>query len=149
MKSSLIIKVRNFTYKILNKKTVGVRVLLISGEKTLLVKHSYTPLWYMAGGAVDRGETALEAVKRELQEEVGIKCDKFELFGFYYHSQEQHDDYVAVYVVHIDSNHYCIDRKEISQAEWFAFDKLPTDISPGTKRRIEEYLGIIVKNDRW
>jgi ADP-ribose pyrophosphatase YjhB (NUDIX family) len=87
MKRPLRVKIKNFAYRILKGKTVGVRALIVKGEKTLLVKHSYRPLWYMPGGGVDFKETGLQAVKRELQEEVNINCDKFELFGFYHSEQ--------------------------------------------------------------
>lgn len=144
-----LIKIKNFIYRVIDKKTVGVRVLLINGDKTLLVKHTYTPYWYMVGGGVDAGETGVEAIARELFEEVNIQHDKFELFGFYYNNKEHHDDYVALYVAHVDSERCEIDHKEIGEAKWFSFDDLPHDISPATKRRIEEYFGRKEKGDRW
>ena len=53
MKRLLASRVKNLVYRIIKGKTVGVRALIIKGEKTLLVKHSYRPLWYMPGGGVD------------------------------------------------------------------------------------------------
>jgi ADP-ribose pyrophosphatase YjhB (NUDIX family) len=149
MKRLLASRVKNLVYRIIKGKTVGVRALIIKGEKTLLVKHSYRPLWYMPGGGVDAKETGIQAVRRELEEEVNISCENFELFGFYHSEQEHHDDYVALYVTHLSEDKYKIDEQEIAQANWFSFDELPQDISPGTKRRIEEYLGKMAKSDKW
>ncbi len=149
MKQLLASRVKNLVYRIIKGKTVGVRALIIKGQKTLLVKHSYRPLWYMPGGGVDYKETGIQAVRRELEEEVNISCENFELFGFYHSEQEHHDDYVALYVTHLSEDKYKIDEQEIAQANWFSFDELPQDISPGTKRRIEEYLGKMAKSDKW
>jgi len=145
----LATKLRKSAYRILKGKTVGVRAMVIKDGKTLLVKHSYRPMWYMPGGGVDAKETGLQAVRRELMEEVNVNCEDFELFGFYHSKQDHTDDYVALYITHIDADKYKIDEHEIAQANWFSFDNLPQDISPGTKRRIEEYLGKAKKSDRW
>ncbi len=119
MKRLLASRVKNLVYRIIKGKTVGVRALIIKGEKTLLVKHSYRPLWYMPGGGVDAKETGIQAVRRELEEEVNISCENFELFGFYHSEQEHHDDYVALYVTHLSEDKYKIDEQEIAQANWF------------------------------
>lgn len=141
--------IQNLVYRFINKKTLGVRVMLINGERILLVKHTYTKYWYVPGGAVDAGETTIEAAKREVLEEVNIKCEQLELLGIYYSNHQKRDDYVAVYYSLVDSNHYQIDNKEISEAEWFSYHELPKDISPATKRRIEEYFNKTPKSDRW
>jgi hypothetical protein len=49
----------------------------------------------------------------------------------------------------LEEDLYEIDQQEIAQANWFLFDELPQDVSPGTKRRIDEYLGKAGKSDRW
>jgi len=147
--TNLFYRLRNIFYRVTRGKTVGVRVLLVNDGKILLVKHSYRPLWYMPGGAVDYSETGIDAAKREVEEEVGVKCGDLELFGFYHSIQYEHDDYVALYVAKISSISYTIDPHEISQASWFEINNLPSDISPGTKRRIDEFLGKTRKSDKW
>jgi len=133
----------------MNNTTIGVRALLINKDKILLVKHSYIDGWYTIGGGVEPGEAPLEAIKREMGEEVHVYCDSIELFGFYYNQYQGHDDYVALYTAQVNSTDFEIDNKEIAQAAWFSFDALPQDISPATKRRVEEYLERLEKSDRW
>ncbi|WP_051131935.1 NUDIX domain-containing protein [Legionella tunisiensis] len=71
-------------------KTIGARALVINEDKVLLVKHSYTPGWYTIGGAVEKGETPIEAVQRELFEEVGVKCLTLpKLFSVYHNHREK------------------------------------------------------------
>lgn len=64
--------------------TVGCGVL-IENEKgeVLLQKRSDTGEWCVPGGALEPGETYIEAATRELTEEVGIKVSDLKLFGLY------------------------------------------------------------------
>ena len=64
--------------------TVGCGVL-IENEKgeVLLQKRSDTREWCVPGGALEPGETYIEAATRELSEEVGIKVSDLQLFGLY------------------------------------------------------------------
>ena len=64
--------------------TVGCGVL-IENEKgeVLLQRRSDTGEWCVPGGALELGETYIEAATRELSEEVGIKVSGLKLFGLY------------------------------------------------------------------
>ncbi|KTD18740.1 MutT/nudix family protein [Legionella lansingensis] len=127
---------------VLGKKTVGVRILLIDNDHVLLVKHTYQQgFWYTIGGGVERGETPRQAMERELQEEVGVTLTSpLELFSVYHHREQKRDDYVIFYI-----GRGCIQKTvtsdEIAQQQWFPLDQLPDDLSPATRRRIQEYLG--------
>ena len=59
--------------------------LLLENEKgeLLLQKRSDNGQWCIPGGALEPHETYIEAVKREIREEVGINVLNPELFGLY------------------------------------------------------------------
>ena len=59
--------------------------VLIENEKgeVLLQRRSDTGEWCVPGGALEPGETYVEAATRELSEEVGIKVSDLQLFGLY------------------------------------------------------------------
>ncbi len=51
----------------------GVKCLITSGGRILLVRHTYgARAWDLPGGAMKRGEPALEAARREMEEELGL-----------------------------------------------------------------------------
>jgi mutator protein MutT len=56
---------------------VAVGVLLLDGDRVLLVKRARPPgagRWSVPGGGVELGETLEEAAARELREETGLDC---------------------------------------------------------------------------
>ena len=64
--------------------TVGCGVLIENDKgQVLLQKRSDTGEWCVPGGAMEPGETYIEAATRELYEEVGIKVSDLKLFGLY------------------------------------------------------------------
>jgi 8-oxo-dGTP diphosphatase len=49
------------------------------GEVLLIRPHGYAPHeWTLAGGGVEAGESPIEAIRRELAEELGLECDDCE-----------------------------------------------------------------------
>ncbi len=57
---------------------VGVGAVIIKDGKILLVKRGNEPnrdMWSIPGGIVKVGESLIEALKREVEEEVGLKID--------------------------------------------------------------------------
>ena len=91
----------------------------------------------------------MEAIKREMLEEVGVKCtNPPKLFNVYLNKRSKSNDYVILYIVK-EFERKEVTSPEILKSEWFPLDKLPKDISPGIKRRIEEYLGKRELEDKW
>ena len=80
--------------------TLGVRGLLISPDKTvLLVRHSYHSGWHMPGGGVHRGEALEAALVREIQEEAAVNIlGKPKLHGMFLNNKVSKRDHVAVYI---------------------------------------------------
>jgi mutator protein MutT len=54
---------------------VGVGAVIVDRNRVVLVKRAHEPLkgeWSLPGGAVEVGETLVEAVRREVREETGL-----------------------------------------------------------------------------
>jgi 8-oxo-dGTP diphosphatase len=55
---------------------VGVGAIVLHERRVLLVKRGHAPglgLWSVPGGLVDLGETTVDAARREVEEETGLK----------------------------------------------------------------------------
>ena len=125
--------------------TLGARGVVIDGEgRVLLIKHSYTPGWHFPGGGVEPGETTLDALGRELDEEAGVALTgPAELFGIYFSRHISQRDHVAVYVCRQwrQARQPKIPNLEVIDLGFFAPDALPDGTTDGTRRRIAEIVG--------
>ena len=121
--------------------TLGVRAAAIDSEsRVFLVRHTYVPGWHLPGGGVEPGETALEALARELREEASIELDgAAELMRVYLNLNASDRDHVLLYVVRDFRVTEAKARdREIAEAGFFPLDALPEAITPATRARLDE-----------
>lgn len=121
--------------------TLGVRGVVLIEDRVLLVRHSYVPGWYLPGGGVEPGETAEEALARELDEEAGVRLTaRPELFGLYHNQAAHRLDHVALYVCRHWQRESRRRTAEIVACELFPLAALPDDATPATRARLQEVL---------
>jgi len=120
--------------------TVGVRILLIQADTILLVKHTYQKYWYLPGGGVKKGETLEAAIRREVGEEIEARLGDLALVGVYSNFYEYKSDHIVVFLCENFTLNGNKTNNEIEAFKFFNIEDLPADISPGSRRRIEEYL---------
>jgi 8-oxo-dGTP pyrophosphatase MutT (NUDIX family) len=135
-----------------HRMTIGTRIMVVDGDKVLLIRHTYVPGWQFPGGGVDPGETMPEAAAREVLEETGYRVTgPLELFGMYHNSSPvTNRDHVAFYVAKVFEKAF--ERKpdrEISEVAWFHRAALPQKVTPATSQRIDEYFDGAPKRDIW
>jgi len=121
--------------------------VLFRGEAVLLIERSASPaegLWSLPGGAIEMGETAEDAARREVHEETGLIAHIEGLAGV--HDVIDHDESGAVVL------HYVIvcyfgraddgepsAKGDARQARFFALDKIgDLPLTKGTQFVIEE-----------
>ena len=132
--------------------TLGVRAVVIDpAGRVFLVKHSYVAGWHLPGGGVETGETALEALGRELLEEGGITAHGTPaLHGVFFNVRVSRRDHIVVFVV----RDFAQDGgprhpREIVDHGFFAPDALPPDTTRATRARLDEVLKGLAKSERW
>lgn len=132
--------------------TLGVRgVVLDSNGQVLLIRHGYTPGWTFPGGGVEIGETTIDALYRELEEEANLTITRApRLHGIFHQPHFSRRDHVLVYV--IDGFEWTgphAPNREIAECRFFPLDALPPDFSPGARRRLNEILGTAPIERTW
>lgn len=134
------------------RMTLGSRVMLVDGDKVLLIRHSYIPGWGFPGGGVEPGETAEESALREVVEETGYRpIGAMELFGFYHNNNPiTNRDHVAFFVARrFEKAFEFKPTHEIAEIGWFDKSALPEKITPSTSQRIDEYFDRVEKRAIW
>lgn len=152
IRSGALMRLVHLRGLVLAPLTLGVRGILIDRQNRIfLVRHSYVGGWHFPGGGVEVGETARQALVRELREEGNIAIDEVpRLHGLFFNNKYSRRDHVAVFVVR--NFHQTSTRQpdwEITGAEFFALDNLPADTSPATRRTLAEVLEGVPIREFW
>ncbi|WP_294537998.1 NUDIX domain-containing protein [uncultured Rhodoblastus sp.] len=132
--------------------TLGVRAIALDAAgRVFLVRHTYTPGFYLPGGGVESGETALAALARELSEEGGLECSEPpRLIGFYYNPRHSRRDHVALYVANnVRQTRNRAPDWEIAESGFFALDALPAEATVSTRARLAEYFEAAPPDPIW
>lgn len=142
---------RKAVWRVFGPRTIGVRALVVDAQgRVLLVRHSYGPeAWHLPGGGVKRRESLEDAACREVREEAGIEARKpLRLMGTYSNLQGGKSDHITVFVVDNWGRHDA-DAAEIAEDGFFRRDELPEGTTPGTRRRVAEFLEGRVSDLSW
>jgi len=120
--------------------TLGVRGVVVDADRrVLLVEHTYVPGWHLPGGGVERGETAVQSLGRELEEEAGVQPTAApRLISIHANHRNYPRDHVLVYLVEAWVPCPATSRGEIHQVGWFALNHLPEGATPATRVRLAE-----------
>ena len=132
--------------------TMGVRAACFDeAGRIFLVRHSYVPGWHLPGGGIERGETAREALAKEIREEGNLAIGTPpRLLHVYFNRQTSKRDHVLLY--RCDGVAQTAPRlrdREIVEAGFFALDALPAATTAATRRRLEEIAGRSPFADYW
>jgi 8-oxo-dGTP diphosphatase len=125
------------------RKAIGAAALIFDEQKrALLVRRNYSRhAWVLPGGAVEAGESVVDAVVREVLEETGLVVEPERVTGIYHEPQHPAGDFLhfAFLCRRLDST---VDPRippdELSDWGFFGPADLPRPISELTVRRISD-----------
>jgi ADP-ribose pyrophosphatase YjhB (NUDIX family) len=152
IRERLKLRALHLSFLLTRPMSLGVRAIVVdSDDKVLLVRHGYVSGWHFPGGGVEVGETCLESLKRELEEEARIAIDSAPvLHGLFFNPQSSRRDHVAAYVVR--SFRVLGERApdwEILEARFFPRLKLPEETTRATRARLAEIFDSAPLSERW
>lgn len=126
--------------------TVGALILNGKGQVLLTQSYKWQDRFTLPGGHIELGETAEQALKREIKEEVGLDLESIRFLQF----QEAIYSPEFIYQKHFvfldflckaKTDHVQIDNKEIQDFVWTNPQKaLEMKVEPFSKKTIAKYL---------
>ena len=131
--------------------TLGVRAACFDDEgRIFLVRHTYVPGWYMPGGGVERGETAYDALEKELREEGNLEMlEPPVLLQSYFNTRISRRDHVLFYRVRVRQTAPRLPDREIAESGFFSLDALPEGLTRATIDRLAELAGDRPASHHW
>lgn len=138
----------------------GADGAILKENKILLVKNKHSGLWFLPGGLQDLNESIEETVLREIQEELGLKCNIKELISVYsnpkwtkkYENGDELQSLTFLFLVDYQNSelkNIMIDEDELSDYDWFDFSNLPSNINDYSHQMcmdIKNYSGKVILN---
>jgi isopentenyldiphosphate isomerase len=103
--------------------TVAVWIQNTKGEFLLQINKKYN-MWTTTGGHPKSGESSLDGIVTEIDEELGISVDRNNLVLF--KTIKTEDDFVDLYYLKMDINvnDIIIQEEEVEEAKWFSIDEI-------------------------
>ncbi len=110
----------------------GSGAIIYQNGKVLLQKRADNGKWSIHGGAVELGKTYLQALTRELKEEINIKPINPQLMGIYtgknfyfeYPNEDKIYDSLCVFLVEEYDGDLQKDNSEVTDLRWFDLENL-------------------------
>jgi len=116
--------------------TAGAIIFNQAGE-ILVLKHRFRAGsgWGLPGGFLERGEQPIDALRRELREELGLEIDDVEIFAARSFLKPKQ---VEVLFRGRADGPVSPRTMEVERAEWFSLDALPEGLPRDQKRFVEQ-----------
>ena len=152
VRERLKLRLLHLSFLLTRPMSLGVRGIVIDADdKVLLVRHGYVSGWHFPGGGVEAGETCLDSLKREIEEEARIAIEgRPILHGLFCNNQTSRRDHVAAYVVR---NFRALGERapdwEILEARFFPRLALPEGTTRATRARLAEIFDSAPLSEFW
>lgn len=117
---------------------LAVNVAVIYEDKILLTQREDFETWILPSGGVEDGESIAQAAIRETKEETGLDVELTKLVGIYSRLGNMSPVHAVLFVAKPIGGEIKCQEGETISVEWFAFDEIPSPLSAGHKKRIED-----------
>jgi ADP-ribose pyrophosphatase YjhB (NUDIX family) len=117
---------------------LAVNVAVIHENKILLTKREDFETWIMPSGGVEDDESIAQAAIRETKEETGLDVELTRLVGIYSRLGNMSSVHAVLFVAKPIGGEIKCQEGETIAVEWFAFDEIPSPLSVGQRKKIED-----------
>lgn len=119
-------------------KDIAVNVAIIQDNKILLTQRDDFETWILPGGGVEDGESIAQAAFRETKEETGLDVELTRLVGIYSRLGNVLSGHIVLFTARPVGGETSCQEGETIAVEWFPFDRIPSPLSAGHKKRIAD-----------
>ena len=111
-------------------------VIFNDQRQVLLLKHRFRTGsgWGLPGGFLERGEQPIDALRRELREEIGLEVENVEVFAVRSFAKPKQVE--VLFCAHANGAVKPL-TIEVERAEWFALDSLPEGLPRDQRGYVE------------
>lgn len=117
---------------------LAVNVAVIHENKILLTKREDFETWILPSGGVEEDESIAQAAIRETKEETGLDVELTRLVGIYSRLGNMSSVHAVLFVAKPIGGEIKCQAGETIAVEWFAFDEIPSPLSIGQGKKIED-----------
>jgi 8-oxo-dGTP pyrophosphatase MutT (NUDIX family) len=117
---------------------LAVNVAVIHEGEILLTQRDDFETWILPSGGIEDGESIAQAAIRETKEETGLDVELTRLVGVYSRLSNMSPGYMVLFAARPIGGEIKCQEGETISVKWFAFDEIPSPLSAGHKRRIED-----------
>ena len=135
----LPVRIRRWSMRVTHTRftvTAGALIFNDAGH-VLLLKHRFRAGsgWGLPGGFLEAGEQPLEALKRELREEIGMEVESAEVFIARSFKKPRQVEVLFRCRANSEAKPQGM---EVERAEWFSIDSLPGGLPQDQRRLVEQ-----------
>ena len=104
-------------------------------QRRALIKKKKPGVWSKTGGHVDTGETVIDAIKREVKEEIGLELEDNNLFFMqkFKSINPNFFSYGYIALTNKDIEDYKLQLEEVDKVKYYKIEDLENEIKNGNK----------------